>query len=374
MSPGSFEYSSASPVNSPRTTAQYNSTMLSHLHVIDDSDADDGIGHVVDDSESDDGSGYVVDDSDSDDSIGPVELPDGRLVCRPHGLTFCPYCCVDFSFMEELLEDPEERLERETNELYEQLSDEMQADIDARWVPPEGLQTVQHTMETMEPKLASTSSIQPHHRNLAAAPSDEAQDVSFPPSSIRPIPPVARFIRRDDSEQLLIYADGACLNNGQPNPKAGWAFVFKPDTNQPSGIVSARLEKKGPFGDAFAQTSNRAELRAVLAALRFRHWRGEGFSTLVFATDSEYVAEGATSWIRGWVRNGWKTSTGADVKNKDMCEVLLGEVERWDDEGLKIQFWRIPRTLNGMADSAAKQAARKVEDPDDYRDVLGVLT
>ncbi|OAQ57224.2 ribonuclease H domain-containing protein [Pochonia chlamydosporia 170] len=346
MSPGSFEYSSASPVNSPRTTAQYNSTMLSHLHVIDDSDADDGIGHVVDDSESDDGSGYVVDDSDSDDSIGPVELPDGRLVCRPHGLTFCPYCCVDFSFMEELLEDPEERLERETNELYEQLSDEMQADIDARWGSPRrladgpayhgnnGTKTGFHIIDTAassEPCgrtiRRGTGRVFPTKFNPPSATS--APGVLFPAGiGHQAIPPVARFIRRDDSEQLLIYADGACLNNGQPNPKAGWAFVFKPDTNQPSGIVSARLEKKGPFGDAFAQTSNRAELRAVLAALRFRHWRGGGFSTLVFATDSEYVAEGATSWIRGWVRNGWKTSTGADVKNKDMWEVLLGEVER----------------------------------------------
>lgn len=185
---------------------------------------------------------------------------------------------------------------------------------------------------------------------------------------------VARFIRRDDPEQILIYADDACLNNGQPNPRAGWAFLFKPESNQPTGIVCGCLEKRGPFGDETTQTSNRAELRAVLAALRFRHWRGEGFTTLVFATDSEYIAEGATTWIRSWVRNGCKTSTGAEVKNKDMWEMLLGEIERWDDSGLKIQFWRIPRTLNVMADDAAKQAARKVEDPDEYCEINGVLT
>ena len=53
---------------------------------------------------------HVKYDSDSDDSIGPVELPDGRLICRRHGLAVCPYCCVDFSFMEELSEDPDELL------------------------------------------------------------------------------------------------------------------------------------------------------------------------------------------------------------------------------------------------------------------------
>ncbi|KAF1733602.1 Ribonuclease H [Beauveria bassiana] len=187
-------------------------------------------------------------------------------------------------------------------------------------------------------------------------------------------PPVTRFIRRDDPQQLLIYADGACLNNGQPNPRAGWAFVFKPESDQSTGFVSGRLEQKGPFGDESTQTSNRAELRAVLAALRFRYWRGEGFTTLVLATDSEYVAQGATAWVRSWVRNGWTTSTGAEVKNKDLWEMLLGEIESWDERGLKIQFWRIPRTLNVMADDAAKQAAMRVEAPDRHYDISGVLT
>lgn len=184
-----------------------------------------------------------------------------------------------------------------------------------------------------------------------------------------------RFIRRQDSRQALIYVDGACLDNGRANPKAGWAFVFKPETAGTAphrGNVSGRLEKKGPFGDEYGQTSNRAELRAVLGALRFRHWEGEGFTTLVIATDSEYVAEGATTWARRWARNGWRTSTGAQLKNRDLWEALLGEFERWDSWGLKIEFWRIPRTLNVVADGAAKQAA-DAEKVEEYLEVNGVL-
>lgn len=41
--------------------------------------------------------------SSSDDEEGPCELPDGRLVCGPHGLVWCGKCCVDYSFMEEVL-------------------------------------------------------------------------------------------------------------------------------------------------------------------------------------------------------------------------------------------------------------------------------
>lgn len=203
---------------------------------------------------------------------------------------------------------------------------------------------------------------------------DATPDVLFPPgTSYRASPPVLRYIRRDDPQQMLIYADGACLYNGQANARAGWAFVLKPTTRQSCGHVSGRLENKGPFGDPSDQTSNRAELRAILAALRFRHWTGEEFKTLVIATDSEYVAKGATQWARTWLRNGWTTSNGEAVKNKDLWEMLLGEVERWDSWGLKIQFWRIPRKLNAEADQAAKHAAQEVHNEDKYCEIIGAL-
>lgn len=38
----------------------------------------------------------------SDDDEGPCELPNGRVVCGPHGLVVCPGCCSDYSFMDEL--------------------------------------------------------------------------------------------------------------------------------------------------------------------------------------------------------------------------------------------------------------------------------
>ncbi|KAK8073594.1 ribonuclease H-like protein [Apiospora phragmitis] len=153
-----------------------------------------------------------------------------------------------------------------------------------------------------------------------------------------------------------------CLNNGQANPKAGWAFVHNAGTGiNLDGVASARLEAKGPFGDDAIQSSNRAELRAVIAALRFRHWVGENFHTVVIATDSEYVVEGSTVLAKNWIQNGWRTSGRAPVKNSDLWELLLGEVERWKELGMTIQFWRIPREWNGVADAAAKKAT---EGPD----------
>jgi ribonuclease HI len=174
-----------------------------------------------------------------------------------------------------------------------------------------------------------------------------------------------RFVSGTDPRKILVYADGACTNNGQPNPRGGWAVVYSP-----ANAASGRLEDKGPFGHDSVATSNRAELRAAIAVLRLCDWRGEGFGTIVIATDSSYVADGATGWAKGWVRNGWKTRTGGDVKNKDLWELLLGEVESWGNRGLHVALWKIPRELNADADIEAKEAAENGTAKAEFRDVV----
>ena len=41
-------------------------------------------------------------ESSSDDEEGPCELPDGRVVCGPHGQVVCYRCTSDYSFMDEV--------------------------------------------------------------------------------------------------------------------------------------------------------------------------------------------------------------------------------------------------------------------------------
>ncbi|KAK4134650.1 hypothetical protein BT67DRAFT_357609, partial [Trichocladium antarcticum] len=175
----------------------------------------------------------------------------------------------------------------------------------------------------------------------------------------------ARFVSGNDARTTLVYVDGACANNGQPNPRAGWAVVYGP-----GNAVSGRLEDKGPFGHDSVATSNRAELRAAIAALRLCDWGDEDIDRLVVATDSSYVVAGATGWTKGWVRNGWKTRTGGDVKNQDLWELLLGEVERWQERGLRVALWKIPRGLNVDADTGAKEAAANGTAEVEFRDVV----
>lgn len=187
------------------------------------------------------------------------------------------------------------------------------------------------------------------------------------------MPPVRRFIRRTDPSQALIYTDGACLDNGNEGSRGGCAFVFHPPMETRAGSASMALEERGPTGEKYPHTSNRAEIRAVIAALRYRVWTGEGFRSLVIATDSEYVVDGITVWIHNWLSRGWRTSNGQPVKNKDLWLVLLGEVERWSDAGLKVMFWHIPRKFNTRADYLAKEEAASKSYEEDFIELSGQL-
>ena len=37
---------------------------------------------------------------------------------------------------------------------------------------------------------------------------------------------------------------------------------------------------------------------------------------------SKYLIQGITSWVHGWKKNGWKTSDGKDVSNRELWEAL----------------------------------------------------
>jgi ribonuclease HI len=183
-----------------------------------------------------------------------------------------------------------------------------------------------------------------------------------------------RFICRTNKEKVLVYVDGACTKNRQTEARPGWAVVFGPTgqaltrDDSSSSVVARRLERKGPFGDHSENTSNRAELRATVAALRLCDWARDGLNCLVVATDSSYVVDGATSWVRSWMQRNWKTSTKSPVQNKDLWDTLLGEVGRLAGSNVRVEFWKIPRELNIEADKAAKAAANKTRIDDCFRD------
>ena len=66
-------------------------------------------------------------------------------------------------------------------------------------------------------------------------------------------------------------------------------------------------------------TNNRMELTAAIKALEAI----KKPSSIILTTDSNYVKDGISKWIHGWIKNGWKTASKQPVKNADLWQQLL---------------------------------------------------
>lgn len=66
--------------------------------------------------------------------------------------------------------------------------------------------------------------------------------------------------------------------------------------------------------------------------------------------------KGMTDWIAKWKANGWRTSTGASVANRDLFEKVQGAVDQAKRAGIEIRFWHVGREFNEDADELANMA------------------
>ncbi|MCF4969301.1 ribonuclease HI [Nostoc sp. CMAA1605] len=105
-----------------------------------------------------------------------------------------------------------------------------------------------------------------------------------------------------------IYTDGACTGNPGPG---GWGVVVYFN----DGSVHE-------MGDAASHTTNnKMEMQAAIAALQFLHASGQ-IQPITLYTDSEYLINCVTKWVKGWKRKGWKKADGNPVQNQDLLETL----------------------------------------------------
>jgi ribonuclease HI len=119
-----------------------------------------------------------------------------------------------------------------------------------------------------------------------------------------------------------VYSDGACLDN--PEGAGGWGAVVCREDDR--GNVVHLWEVGGGVNPA---SNNQMELRAALEGLlRLSEMPGSRSSGVRVLTDSKYVIGAVTDWVRGWKRNGWKTSSNQPVKNRDLIEEL-DQLQRW---------------------------------------------
>lgn len=137
---------------------------------------------------------------------------------------------------------------------------------------------------------------------------------------------------------LTIATDGSCLGNPGPG---GWAWATS------EGCWAA--------GGHPTTTNNLMELRAVYEALAIT----PPDQTLILETDSEYVINIFTHWLKQWRRDGWRTSSRRTVANQSAIE-LIDELLTGRDITWQHVYGHTGHHLNEIADSRARAAALAV--------------
>lgn len=183
---------------------------------------------------------------------------------------------------------------------------------------------------------------------------------------------------------VRIYTDGAV----SPNGHGGWAAVMFVD----------EVLIDGKYGGAKGATNNTMELQGLIEGMKMlpliEHLRCENcgvvaqtcqsylpmkgliacpiqgtimrpvYNDAVIISDSQYCVKGATSWVYGWVGNGWKTADKKPVKNQSQWEEVLALTKKT----LATFAWvkgHNGNTGNELADQwavAGKQEMYKVKD------------
>lgn len=111
---------------------------------------------------------------------------------------------------------------------------------------------------------------------------------------------------------VTIYTDGAC--SGNPGP-GGWGAI----------LVHGETRKELSGGES-ETTNNRMELQAAIEALNAL----KRPCKVAVYTDSVYVRDGITKWIKGWERNGWRTAAKKPVKNAELWQALQAALQPHD--------------------------------------------
>ncbi|NXU74807.1 RNH1 Ribonuclease, partial [Oreotrochilus melanogaster] len=147
----------------------------------------------------------------------------------------------------------------------------------------------------------------------------------------------------------VVYTDGCCSGNGHNKARAGIGVYWGP--GHPLN-TSERLPGR--------QTNQRAEIHVSIKCLKMLlHVRlQQNILSFIVYLWLCFLCTGITSWVDNWKTNGWRTSSGGSVINKE-------DFERLDNlsKGIEIQWMHVPGHAgfqgNEEADRLAREGASK---------------
>ena len=142
-------------------------------------------------------------------------------------------------------------------------------------------------------------------------------------------------------KKVTLYTDGAC--SGNPGP-GGYGAV----------LIYNGVEKEISGGQKDT-TNNQMEMMAVIKGLEMLK---EPCEVKVYS-DSAYVVNSIQKgWIYSWKKNNWKKADKSKVKNIDLWERLLSQLEIHKVEFLKVKG-HADDELNNRCDRLAVAARER---------------
>lgn len=149
------------------------------------------------------------------------------------------------------------------------------------------------------------------------------------------------FIFEDN--YLVVYTDGACINNGKKDSKAGIGVFFNEDhlLNISEKLTDTRV------------TNNIAEIKAAIKALDIII-NLKLYKKVILYTDSQYLINLITKWIFIWEKKGWRKADNKPIKNLELIQYL-----RTLTKQLEINWRYIEAHNNNYGNEQADRLARQ---------------
>ena len=141
-----------------------------------------------------------------------------------------------------------------------------------------------------------------------------------------------------------MYTDGACSSNGTPDAKAGYGVWFDTFNSIVIPDISQRV-----WG---AQTNQRAELMAAVTGLKAVI--DAGYERVTLYTDSMYVCDGATSWVKNWLAKDFRNNRKNPISNQDLWKELITL-----SKDIEIDYVKVKGHSGDMGNELADALARE---------------
>jgi len=191
------------------------------------------------------------------------------------------------------------------------------------------------------------------------------------------------------NKHMVAYPDGGCRGNERSAGSGAHCFIWE-DEDEPVSIKDGKNLRKGlPTSHGYIDDNNlgfleQSDALVVTPVTFIDYHHGLPFSTnniaelegaifsltkalelkvksFVMIPDSEYVINGATKWLPGWIKNNWVSGSGAPVKNQELWIQVADLIKQLRDNGTTITiFWVNGHSGNLGNDEADRLATKGV--------------